>query len=196
MTGDYTVTRTKVHTREVLCEAFERSDGLWDIVAYLTDIKTFDWRNRDRGGVIAAGEPLHDMSLCLTLDLDYKIHHVIAQIHYAPQNVCADIVDNYSILVGHTIGPGWTRLTKELLGGVSGCTHLRELLGPIATTAYQALIKPRTLRSLALKGMLPEGEPLIFGSPEVINTCHAWSESGAAVEEFWPQYYQPDFSSE
>ncbi|MEH6825242.1 MAG: DUF2889 domain-containing protein [Motiliproteus sp.] len=182
--------RSKVHSRQIQCDAFERDDGLWDIEGHLTDVKSFDWINRDRGGVIRAGEPLHGMSLRLTIDLDFNIHRVDAVIDFAPHNICAEIVGVYKKLEGHRIGPGWTRLTKQLFGGVTGCTHLRELLGPIAATAFQALFKPRRLRELEAKGVKNTASISLAGSPEVINTCHAWDERGPAVKEFWPDYYK------
>ena len=41
-----TVARRHVHSRRITCEAFERADGLWDIDANMTDVKTYD---TDRG---------------------------------------------------------------------------------------------------------------------------------------------------
>lgn len=181
--------RTQVHTRTLTCTAYERTDGLWDIEGRLLDIKPFDWVNKDRGGRIAAGEPLHDMSIRLTIDLDFMIHDVDACIDYAPQNVCSDISSAYKKLIGHRIGPGWAKLTKSLFGNISGCTHLREMLGPVASTSYQALVKPRFLRSQAEQGKVVSEDTLIFGSPEVVNTCHAWGASRQAVREYWPDYY-------
>ena len=46
---------------------------------------------------------------------------------------------HFQRLVGLRIKSGWTQKVKELLGGVEGCTHLVELLGPVATTAFQTI---------------------------------------------------------
>ncbi len=184
--------RKKVHAREVKCEVFERDDGLWDVEGHMTDIKPFDWPNRDRGGIIPAGEPLHGMSLRLTMDLDFKIHAVEAVIDYAPHQLCGDIVDVFKQLEGATIGRGWSKLIKERFSGVKGCTHLRELLGPIATSAFQGLFKPRRDRDRAPQETREEETRLLVGSVEVLNTCHAWDTRGPIVKDFWPQYYQPD----
>ncbi len=183
--------RKLAHTRTVTCTAFEREDELWDIEGRLVDIKPFDWINKDRDGCIAAGEPLHDMAIRLTIDLDFLIHDVDAVIDLAPQNVCSEISGSYKKLIGHHIGPGWAKLTKSLFGNISGCTHLRELLGPVASTSYQALVKPRFIREQAKLGNQLGDDALIFGSPEVVNTCHAWGASRPAVKEFWPDYYVP-----
>ncbi len=61
------VPRKHIHTRRIVCEAFERADGLWDIEANMTDVKSHDV---DRA---CAGEPLHDMWVRLTLDTTFVI---------------------------------------------------------------------------------------------------------------------------
>ncbi len=173
------------HQRRVYCDGYEREDGYWDIEGRMTDIKTRDVDNRDRGGRIAAGEPIHDMSIRLTIDLDFVIHEVEAVIDYSPFSVCPSIVDNFRRLKGKRIGPGWTRLTKEMFSGTQGCTHLMELLGPVATTAFQSTYFARTRKA--------EQEKTAGGGekPHLLNTCHALAEDGEVVRDFWPEHYQP-----
>ena len=64
--------RKHIHTRDIKCHGFERDDGLWDIEGRLTDTKTYTFDNHDRGG-IAAGEPIHDMLIRLTLTGDMVV---------------------------------------------------------------------------------------------------------------------------
>ena len=40
-------------------------------------------------------------------------------------------------MVGLRIAPGWVRQIKSRVGGVKGCTHLRELMSVLATVAFQ-----------------------------------------------------------
>lgn len=173
------VSRELVHQRKIQCDGYLRSDGLWDIEARMTDTKTYDMDNRHRGGQIKAGEPLHDMWLRLTIDSDFLIHDVEAVIDYAPYDICPGIVDAFKALKGRKIAAGFTRLNKELFGGTSGCTHLRELLGPIATTAFQATHKVRKAKTRQ-----PGTRPV------TLNTCHAMSDSGPVVKEFYPDFYR------
>ena len=42
-------------------------------------------------------------------------------------------------LIGLRIGGGWTREVKTRLGGAASCTHLMELLIPMATAAIQSM---------------------------------------------------------
>src|SRR5262245_39526036 len=52
--------RRHIHTRRIVCEAFERDDGLWDVEANMTDAKTYDVERA------SAGEPVHNMWVRMT----------------------------------------------------------------------------------------------------------------------------------
>lgn len=162
-----------LHTRQVLCQGYELGNGLWQIVGAMTDIKSFSMLNPDRGGQIAVGEPLHDIRLSLTLDKKLLIRAVDAQIDAAPFKGCDQIVTAFQGLVGLRLLPGFSRQAKGLLGGVKGCTHLLELLGPIATTAYQTLWQS--------EGGYNSNDPQVTGF--LINSCHALAEDGEVVRE-------------
>lgn len=168
--------RELIHTRTVTCRAYKRQDGLWDIEGHMTDIKTNDIPNEDRGGFIPAGEPLHEMWLRLTLDHNMVIHDAEASTEHAPFALCPNITPAYKKLTGLKIGPGWNRKVKELLGHTQGCTHHTELLGPMATTAFQALYE-------ASERGEHQGEQL----PAIMNTCHALAEESPVAKRMWPE---------
>ena len=174
------VSRKLMHTRAIECRGYEREDGLWDIEAHLVDTKTYAHSRRQGGRDRAAGEPVHDMWLRLTIDLDMRIHDAEAKTDEGPYPVCGDIVVNFKSLAGVKIGPGWRREIAARLGGVKGCTHLVELLGPLGTTAFQATGRARHARDAA--------KP-VLRKPYQINSCHVYSEDSEAVRERWPQYY-------
>lgn len=179
MTLSKPVSRKLLHNRKVECFGFERDDGLWDIEGHLVDTKTYDFANRDRGS-IRAGEPLHEMWLRLTLDLDLKVHDVEARTVWGPYSICGDITEDFKALVGLSIKPGWTQKTRELLGGIKGCTHLVELLGPIATTAFQTVYAARAQRSKAAGKR---------ERPALIDSCHAWASDSPVVAKRFPEFY-------
>jgi hypothetical protein len=172
--------RRLMHVRAIDCRGYEREDGLWDIEAHLVDTKTYPLLLRDGSRERQPGEPVHDMWIRLTIDLDFVIHHVEATTESGPYPLCGDIEPNFQRLKGATIGPGWRRKTLELLGGVKGCTHLVELLGPLATTAFQSTGRARERRNA--------GKPLAK-KPYQINSCHVYREDGPAVKERWPDFY-------
>ncbi|MBR9884099.1 MAG: DUF2889 domain-containing protein [Oceanospirillales bacterium] len=173
--------RRQIHTRQVHCLGFERDDGLWDIEARMTDTKTRDVDNEYRGGgYVSAGEPFHDMWMRLTLDERLTIHQVEAAIDASPFPACPAIAEAFRQLEGTRIGPGWSRQTKELLGGIKGCTHLNELLIPLATTAVQTLWPG-------------DRDDLIEQASNVmLNSCHGWSQSGEVIRQHIPHLYIPE----
>jgi hypothetical protein len=63
--------RALKHTRAIQVEAFARDDGLWDIDAHITDLKTRD--TKLASGIRPAGEPLHDLWLRLTVDTQLTV---------------------------------------------------------------------------------------------------------------------------
>jgi hypothetical protein len=130
--------REPIHHRRIDCRGYRRADGLWDIEGHLTDTKSYAFPNTFRGE-IGPGEPIHDMWLRLTLDDELTVIKAEAATVAGPFAVCPAITPAFAELEGLTVGPGWRRAVQARLGGVQGCTHLVELLGPIATTAYQTI---------------------------------------------------------
>jgi len=133
--------RKLLHTRTVVCQGYERDDGLWDIEGSITDVKTSDLLGDDGQVWLPAGTPLHRMTLTLTVDASLAIVAAQATTHNAPNAECPAIAPAYAALVGMHIGPGFIGAVKRRLKGRLGCTHLTELIGPIATTAFQTLWK-------------------------------------------------------
>ncbi|MET3998778.1 DUF2889 domain-containing protein [Marinobacterium sp. MBR-109] len=177
--------RELLHTRYITCKGYRRHDGLWDVEGELVDLKSFDLQVIERNdGIIPTGEPLHKMALRLTVDYDLLIHDVQASMDYTPFKHCPSIADNFRRLIGHRIAPGFTRLTRDLLGGTQGCTHLLEMLGTMATTAYQTTHQEREKREdFGIGGETP---------PPTLNTCHSFDTNGPVVQNYWPQFYTGD----
>lgn len=174
--------RHLLHTRTVQCWGYRRDDGLWDIEGRMVDTKTYAFPNEDRGGTLQAGDALHDMWIRLTIDQQLCIREVEAQIAGSPFNLCPTIQDRYRQLIGVRIGPGWSLKLKELFSGINGCTHMTELLGPVATTFFQTLYGKRYDEEDAKP---PEQR----SAPPVLNTCHALHSGSPVVKKRWPQAY-------
>ena len=191
------VGRQHLHTRRVTCQGFFREDGLWDIEGRITDEKTYEHPNEWRGA-LKAGDFVHDMSIRLTLDHKFTIVDVEAVTDKSPYRICGDIAPDFRKLIGLRIGGGFHREVRARLGGVHGCTHIVELLGPVATTAFQTVSsgKARELnrahRARNGQGSKPAGpkaSPRPPRKPYVIDTCHAWAADGAVVKRWAPQFY-------
>jgi len=179
--------REHIHTRQVECRGFRRADGLWDIEGHLTDVKTYAFPSEFRG-TVEPGDPVHEMWIRLTVDDELIVRGIEAVTDKSPFPVCGAIASNFARLVGLSIRPGFLSKVRERLGGVEGCTHLVELMGPIATTAYQTIYPYRHKLTRESGEHAPQtvksGE-----KPRLIDTCHALRSDGAVVQRLWPDFY-------
>jgi hypothetical protein len=175
--------REPVHIRHVVCNGFRRADGLWDIEGHLTDVKTYDFDSRYRG-TVAAGTPVHEMWIRLTVDDQLVIRAIEAVTDYSPFPICPAVTANFARLKGVNIRPGFFNKVREILGGIEGCTHLVEMLGPIATTAYQTIYPYRERLRRERGEERPAG-----ARPPFLDTCHSWSSKGEVVKEIYPTFY-------
>ncbi len=171
--------RKQIHARKIELHGFEREDGLWDIEGHLTDTKTYAFPNRYRGA-IAAGEPIHDMSLRITLDDDFVIHKIEAVSDGTPFAICPNAAASYEDLKGLRIAAGWSRQVRNLVGGVKGCTHLTTLLNEAATVAFQ------TIYALRHRGKADEPAA---AKPELLDSCYAFASDSDVIKEHWPDSY-------
>lgn len=179
--------RRHFHTRDVRCEGFLRDDGLWDIEGHIRDTKAYGYDEVFRGRM-EPGRPVHEMRIRLTLDDAFEIVAIEAVTDAAPYPPCGLVPAAFARLKGIRIGAGWRREVRKRLGRVEGCTHLIELLDPIATVAFQTVSG----------GKDPEGrEPTAShdaagGKPYFVDGCRAWASDGPVVKRLLPQYYRGD----
>ncbi|MEW8229555.1 MAG: DUF2889 domain-containing protein [Candidatus Thiodiazotropha endolucinida] len=177
------VTRKPLHTRKLIIQGYHRDDGLLEIEGHLIDTKPFDIPNNDRGGQIRAGESLHEMWVRLTLDLDLRIVDAEAVTEWAPFDHCQGGTRSFRNLIGHKIGPGWSKRVRAILGGNRGCTHITEMLAQIATTAIQ------TLNSLQNHGQSKNDKQ---GKPVLLDSCYGLASNGPVVAREWPEFHRPE----
>jgi hypothetical protein len=186
--------REPLHTRSITCRGYRRADGLWDIEGHLRDVKDYSFQS-DHRGEVEAGAPIHDMWLRLTIDDEFEVRDVEAVTDASPYPSCPGITPNFKRLIGLKIGSGWRREIHRRLGGIQGCTHLVELLGPVGTTAYQTMFSERMRRrreEAAKKGDEMTASEFEEAAPRLLNSCHAFSEAGPVVKERWPAFYKDD----
>ena len=187
--------RQLTHLRDIELRGYERADGLFDIDAHIRDTKTVGIANIDRGGWIAPGEPLHDMVLRVTIDETMTIVACAAVTEHGPFAACPGGAQHFGRLVGLTIRAGFLREANARLGGIDGCTHLRELLQQVGTTAFQALWPVRMRRAeerrrrLAGKGR-SDAEIASEAKPVLLNTCYAYADTRETVKRRWPHLYR------
>lgn len=173
------VPRDALHLRRIELRGYRRVDGLYDIEAHMVDTKTEaltvgGWR------VVAPGEPVHDMSIRLVVDEDLNVMDILASTDASPYGICSDATSTLQCMKGMRIGPGWSKAIREQLGGRKGCTHLTELLKPLATVAFQTLWKVRENQPAAVDSS---------GKPRKINSCHTYASDREVVQVRWPMHF-------
>jgi len=188
------VGRQHLHTRRVTCQGFFREDGLWDIEGRITDQKSYEHANEWRGP-LKPGDFVYDMSIRLTIDHRFTIVDVEAVTDKSPYRICGDVAPDFKKLIGLRVGGGFHREVRARLGGVHGCTHIVELLGPVATTAFQTVSsgKARELDRAHRAKNDPARQVAAPSKPRrkpyVIDTCHAWAADGPVVKRWAPDFY-------
>ena len=173
------VTRKQLHTRDICCRGFERSDGLWDIEATLVDTKTNLYTNHERGQV-PPGEPIHEMTLTITLDINLVIRDIRVDMAHTPFQLCKSASDTMGNLVGLKIKAGWMKEARQRVVRTESCTHVMELLGPISSAAYQTM-------HWAIEGR--EKAKPDRGDPMILDQCKTLSRNSAVVKVMWPEFH-------
>src|SRR5260221_8579078 len=120
--------RELLHTRQIECQGFRRTDGLWDIEAHMTDRKSYSFPSDERGEVVA-GTPIHDMWVRVTLDDSFLIQAIEAVTHSSPYRLCPAITPNFQRLRGPPVRPRLPPQGKEPGGGGESGTPLVGVMG-------------------------------------------------------------------
>ncbi len=170
--------RDELHLRRIEMRGYRRHDGLYDIEARITDTKTSTINLSEK--TVPAGTPIHDMWLRFVVDEELTVHDVMAVTDASPFPLCAEAASALTSLKGLRIGPGWSRAVRERLGRSENCTHLAELVMPLATTAYQTLAPLRHTKPERLDAN---------GRPAKIGSCYAYASKSPVVMRRWPQHY-------
>ncbi|WP_124646034.1 DUF2889 domain-containing protein [Burkholderia sp. Bp8990] len=173
--------RRELHHRVIDMRTYARDDGLYDVEAHLIDTKPFDFQHSGRADALPAGAPLHDLWVRVTVDDQYVIQRIEAASDATPFALCKEAEPTLNVLVGQRIGKGWSSVVKDNLRGTASCTHLRELLIPLATTLMQGV------RGV---GGAPSQVVDANGKPIILNSCYAYAEHRDVVKRRWPQHFK------
>ncbi|WP_153115371.1 DUF2889 domain-containing protein [Rhodocyclus tenuis] len=169
--------RTRQHVRRVELSGFKRGDGHWDIEARIVDVKDHDYHLSS--GMRPQGEPVHDMSVRVTIDRKMSILDAVACSDATPYpGLCESIAPHYRQLVGLNLFHGFRKAVKDLFGGVHGCSHLSELLMHLPTAALQTFASD-----------IPDNDDSAH-KPYQLDRCHALDAHAEAVRRYYPRWYR------
>jgi hypothetical protein len=176
------ITREELHHRRIDMRSWRRSDGLFEIEGRVTDQKPFDFRPPSDERVVKANELIHNLGIRLVFDTERVIREVSTFSDAFPYEDCSGGGASLQALVGLRIGAGWSAEVRKRLPTSDTCTHLREMLLPLASAVFQSMA-PYADNAV----VDAQGKPLIIGS------CHAYGASRKIVLRRWPAFHkQPD----
>ncbi|HAT30591.1 MAG TPA: hypothetical protein DCW29_06955 [Janthinobacterium sp.] len=171
------------HTRAIEVQAFARDDGLWDLDARISDVKTFAIGLAS--GPRPAGLPIHDLTLRLTIDQDMTIVEAEAASDAVPYpGFCDTIGPAYKALIGLNLMRAFRHELKQRVAGIAGCTHLTELAQVLPTAAIQAFAND----VWSTRDSAASGADAVHEKPFQLDKCHALRTDGAAVAEYYPRW--------
>jgi hypothetical protein len=173
------VPRNELHLRRIELRGYRRHDGLYDIEARMVDTKTNEIKLAD-GTLLPPGEALHDMSVRMVVNEALTVIDIVASTDASPFGICGEATDTLQTMKGLRIAHGWSQAVRERLSGRKGCTHLTELLGPLATVAFQTLSRIRLAKPMPVDAN---------GRPLKIDSCYAYASDREVVKRLWPMHY-------
>lgn len=176
------VAREELHFRRIDMRGYRRRDGLFEVEGRVTDCKPDNYVPAGFGVTVPAGTPVHDMGVRLVFDEHMVVRDVASFMDATPFPVCLGGGGALRAMVGARMGSGWNREVRARLAGARSCTHLMELLIPMATTAVQSMAVLRNSR--------PERHNA-EGQPAQIDSCYAFGAGREIVQRRWPDFYRP-----
>lgn len=181
------VTREELHFRRIDMRGYQRSDGLFEVEGRVTDRKPEDYVPAGFGETVPAGMPVHDMGVRLVFDEHMVVRDVASFMVSTPFPVCLGGGAALRTIVGARMGSGWNREVRARLAGPGSCTHLMELLIPMATAAVQSMA---VIRNAEPERRNAEGRPL------QIDSCYAFGAGREIVRHRWPDLYRSEIEQD
>ena len=170
------------HRRSIDVQIYARGNGLWEVDAHITDVRPRETRMAT--GMLAPGEPIHDMLVRLVVDESFNVVEAGAQTLAMPYPGQCDAFSRvYGRLVGLNLMRGFRQAVRERLGGVQGCTHINELTQVLPTAVVQAF---------AGEVIDTRGDREDSQQPFQIDRCQALRADGLTVKTYYPRWYRPN----
>jgi hypothetical protein len=167
------------HRRQIDVQVFARGDGLWEVDATLSDVKTRVAQMAD--GPRPPGTPIHDMLLRLVVNQRLDIVEAGSETRWMPYaGHCDEHGDAYARLVGLNLLDKFRERLRERVGGVLGCTHITELAQVLPTAVVQAF---------AGEVIDTRGTAEGAAKPFQLDRCHALRSGGEVVRLHYPRWH-------
>ena len=170
--------RLRIHLRTISFQGFRRADDLWDIEGRLVDTKDQPFPIHDQ--MRQPGEPVHDLSVRVTIDHRMNVLDVAVSADATPfPGTCAAEMPDYRKIIGLNLFKGFVKAVKNEFGGRGGCTHVSELLMAMPTAAFQAFAGQVSHEDRG------DGDQVPFH----LDRCHALRRDSEVVKRLYTRWY-------
>ncbi len=131
--------KTHFFSRNISVNAFEKGPDSFVLRGTLTDKRLRPYRHYLSGEMREPGI-IHDMEIEMQIGIPgLLIMSARARMPSVPNEDCVEIKSSIEKIVGLSIGRGFTKKVRDLLGESRGCLHLTNLVLTMGSAAAQAL---------------------------------------------------------
>jgi len=173
----------ELHHRNIDFRGYMRSDGYFQVRARLADERPVGSLQPESSPSTNETEKIHALGVDIIFDAQMIVRAVRTWSATYPYKECPSGGNALQAIIGLRIGAGWSSEVRKRLPGAGVCTHLKEILIPMASAAYQTM----TFQRLRQPDVLNES-----GRPIKIDSCYAYRASGELVQKRWPQFHNPE----
>lgn len=172
----------KIHSRSIHTVTYEGASNASDTIIVEGSLR--DERFLDSYMLTGEVRPpyvMHHLIIRMELRMALQIPELVivdveVEMPTVPRTVCHEIRECLAVIKGKSIAPGFTVLARKLVGRVTGCTHLMELLTAMAPAAFQG-----AWSAMGRKPIDPEIYARMMAYLQ--NSCWAWREDGPLLKK-------------
>lgn len=175
-------TRDHLHRRQITIESFKREDGLIDVEATLVDTKPDDFHVGSEGENVRGGDPIHGMSVRLSVDAHSIIRECEVSMDARPYSYCGEVSARFD-LTGIKMTGGFMKAVAERIGPADNCWHVRQMLQQMATVLVQSTYP---VQRKEIDKMPPAERP----TPAMVDSCVGWQSHRPHIRTDFPSAYR------
>lgn len=162
-----------LHTRSITVNTYEIGENILLIEGILKDDRFFPSYFYSAKKFIDPGT-IHHIIIRLKISLpEIEITDAEAEMAAVPNEICQEVKDAVTKLIGIRIKQGFTQKIRKLFGGTAGCLHMTNLIISMGSAAVQGQWAYYSRKREGYHVRIPEIDLSLL-----LNSCWLWREDG------------------
>lgn len=162
-----------LHTRSITVNTYEIGENRLLIEGILKDDRFFQSYFYSAKKFIDPGT-IHHIIIRLKISLpEIEITDAEAEMAAIPNEICQEVKDAVTKLIGIRIKQGFTQKIRKLFGGTAGCLHMTNLIISMGSAAVQGQWAYYSRKREGYHVRIPEIDLSLL-----LNSCWLWREDG------------------